>query len=475
MKKSIRFSASIVLAVILSASFTIGPVHADMQEYRKISDRNMSGVRGLQSAKITWQETQVNYNLHWLRNLQTFVKSLFSQEAEGRAVGGASSSASGTSSTQSGSQTASSAAVNPEIYDAGLKSFVTGKLANDNLLTRQDMIDVFRYVELDNWVTQAEFDGLRTISAYRSLFPQPDHVWSLANNVINGDLWNATYNGVALGNLTANVPGTYLESLVGKWFYGNDRPDTLNDYGVRYGWRIAQGKLFVSGASYTDVRQGMLGDCWFLAALEEIAVRTVSIINTMFIDNGDNTFTVRLYNNRVADYFTVDRYLPVDSYGRFVFANIYSYASSQSNELWVALAEKAAVHAYSSWWGFKHEYMSISGDYIGYGMTMVSGYTPTYLLGYNNGAGMTLTDFNTALSAWNSGALIGFASKSTPSSSSIVGNHAYAVVGYNKTTKLFTLANPFGANNAWGVPALISMSWSVMRTNFAYFDIAKKI
>jgi hypothetical protein len=65
------------------------------------------------------------------------------------------------------------------------------------------------------------------------------------------------------------------------------------------------------------------------------------------------------------------------------------------------------------------------------------------------------TSFTTFVNAYNSGKMIGFASYETPQSTSVVGSHAYAVVGYNATNQTVTLFNP------WGIQyGLITMSWS---------------
>jgi len=73
--------------------------------------------------------------------------------------------------------------------------------------------------------------------------------------------------------------------------------------------------------------------------------------------------------------------------------------------------------------------------------------------------------FTAFVSAYNSGKSIGFASKPTPASSSVVGSHAYAVVGYNATNQTITLFNP------WGIEyGLITMTWSQIQGSFSYFD-----
>src|SRR5207244_2789506 len=80
------------------------------------------------------------------------------------------------------------------------------------------------------------------------------------------------------------------------------------------------------------------------------ALRNPSAIENMFIVNGDGTYTVRFFNGSSAEYVTVDSFLPTDSSGSFVFANMGGQASSSSNELWVALAEKAYVQLNECTW-----------------------------------------------------------------------------------------------------------------------------
>jgi len=141
------------------------------------------------------------------------------------------------------------------------------------------------------------------------LFPESDYVHNLADDVVLGALSNATYQGAPLGNLAVGSSISQLEDLVNKWFLGMDNP-ALPQFSNLISYQQAVGNLFVGGASYTDIVQGRLGDCGFMATLAEAALRDPKAINNMFIDNGDGTYTVRFFNNGVADYVTVDRQLP---------------------------------------------------------------------------------------------------------------------------------------------------------------------
>lgn len=339
------------------------------------------------------------------------------------------------------------------LKDASLASLVSTLLADDSLLGRTDWLSIFNLVKTDGIVSAAEFDDLQTIQIYSTLYPEPDYVRILASNVIFGTAANATYQGTPLGNLAAGSSSSQLEKLVNKWFLGMDIPLTS------YGYRTVAGSLYVNGLSYADIRQGMVGDCYLLASLAETALRHASTITDMFIDNGDGTYTVKFYQNGVADYVTVDRRLPVDSSGNFVYAN-YGASSSDSNaELWTALAEKAYIQMNAKWGTRQNSYASIASGYIANALSHITGFAATL--------GNAFSSFTTAVSQWTSGALMGFASLLTPLSSSVVAAHAYAVVNYDSVIQKFTLFNPWGI--AYG---LLTLSWTEIQNNFAYYDQA---
>ena len=74
--------------------------------------------------------------------------------------------------------------------------------------------------------------------------------------------------------------------------------------------------------------------------------------------------------------------------------------------------------------------------------------------------------------AVTAGKLIGFASKSRPGDSRIVGNQQYVLVSYNATTKTVTLFNPWGINNGSSYPGTISLTLTQLKTSFDYWSAA---
>jgi len=326
----------------------------------------------------------------------------------------------------------------------------------DGLIDRNDMIDLLRQAETAGPITSTEMSDLELIANTQALFGNLDYVWKLTDYLVLGDSANASYQGASLGNLQIGSSATQLETLIDKWFLGTDHP---NSGGFAYS--LAAGSLFVNGPSYTDVRQGGLGDCMYMSSLAETALRNPGAITSMFIDNGDGTYTVRFYTSiGEAEYVTVDSYLPDNGGGAFVYGHCGSLLNDPSDELWVALAEKAYCQAkeLSFLGGYQNAYASIVSQH---------GYVTLANLTGQRAAGANYTSDSTSQStfaaAWKAGKEIVLSSFVNPPQ--VVGIHAYAVVGYNATTGDVTVFNP------WGIEVgLTTLSWSEIQANFQYFE-----
>ena len=353
------------------------------------------------------------------------------------------------------------------VTDAALRS-LGHNLYTDNLIDRNDMISLLRNAEDGSLIDATELADLRAIVANTALFGTLDYVDQLAADVVNASVANAHYQGQTLGNLAANSTAAQMENLINKWFLGLDHPVGSGDEQHVYMYYLQfSGSLFVNGATYDDIRQGFLGDCYFVSTLAETALRNNSAILNMFVDNGDGTYTVKFFNNGQPTYVTVDTYLPTDSAGRAIYAGLRMVYNNAGNELWTALAEKAYVQLNELGWerpglagSGTNAYSAISGGYCYAAQSIVNGVGTTAFTWTSSG-----TSFNAFVSAWNAGKLINFATKAAPASSSIVPNHAYAVVGYNAVNQTITLFNP------WGISyGLVTLTWADIQANFDYFD-----
>jgi hypothetical protein len=153
---------------------------------------------------------------------------------------------------------------------------------------------------------------------------------------------------------------------------------------------------------------------------------------------------VRLFNQGVADYVTVDRYLPTYSDGTAVYAgwNGGSYAES-NNELWVALAERAYAQINESGWigqNNTNSYAGIDGGWMAPVMRQLTG-TAASSQSVNSMAQTQLINLVNA----NVPITAGFVSGG---GYGVVDSHAYTITSYNATTGQFHLNNPWGTVHA---------------------------
>ncbi|AFZ20253.1 C2 family cysteine protease [Allocoleopsis franciscana] len=315
----------------------------------------------------------------------------------------------------------------------------------DGQIDRNDMIAILRSTK-DGSVIAEEINDLRDILNDAKAFGLDGYVQNLANKVVNGNVANQKYKGAALGNLFAGSSATHMESLVDKWFLGGDHPVAKSSSGnTTYSYKQASGSLFQNGISYQDIDQGGVGDCYFVASLAGTAFRSPDTIRDMFIDNNDGTFTVRFFNGDKADYVTVDKYLPTTAGGNAVFAGWGGGSYNESNnELWVALAEKAYAQINESAWIGQDNTNSYQG--IAYGtLKAISHITGLNNTGYKD---LEAGDFNSVVNAFNADRIIYLSD----------GGHAYTLVGYNATTQMFKVYNPYGSTQ--------DMTWTALDNKF---------
>ncbi len=343
------------------------------------------------------------------------------------------------------------------------------------------MIALLRSAGNDGNVDSTELADLRLIVSNPNRFGIADYVRTLASNVVNTNPANAQYRGAAAGNLAGGSSATLLNNLVDKWFMGTDLP-TLDSSSLQY--QTVAGSLFNGAPSTANMKQGALGDCYFIAALGALADRNPTAVQNMFIDNGDGTFTVRfffgtysmVYNTdgsinsgfrsgttATADYVTVNRSLATYSWGGLAYSGNGWSSTNANNSLWIALAEKA----YAQWNETgragrdvaANSYASIEGGWMGEVSAQVLGYNVTeYVLASSQQSHLT-----NALAA-NRAVTIG--TKGGTTIGGLVGGHAYVVSGFNASNNTFTLLNPWGNTNPR------ALTWSELQAACDWFSVA---
>ncbi|MHB8973407.1 MAG: C2 family cysteine protease [Pirellulaceae bacterium] len=357
--------------------------------------------------------------------------------------------------TKSASASVTVTANQSVLQDAELASLF-GTLFVDRSIDRNDMIQLLRAAGSDNGTVDAtEIADLKYLLVNAVTYAIPDYVRHLASDIVNGNRANATYLGQALGDLVAGSSATQLNRLVDKWFRGADHPVTS------YAYQSFAGSLFVNGPAYEDSDQGYLGDCYFIAAMDAIADSLPAAVQNMFIDNGDNTWTVRFYVNGAADYVSVDRYLPT-YYSSAVYAGTGGTFTNSGNELWMALAEKA----YAQWNETGNEgrdgrnaYASIEGGWMQTVSQQVLGKAAQTYWWLND------ADKQNLIAAVNANKAVTYATNNNPGNG-MVGPHAYMVTGYNAATDTFQLYNPWGSTHPG------PLTYAQLRTSGQCFVVA---
>jgi len=326
-------------------------------------------------------------------------------------------------------------------------------------------------------VDSNEFADLTTLVSNTNFIKMPEDVRNLSQKAILGDPANKAYKGYEFTNLYADAPAIHLDHLSNKWFRGGDLPKPKGQF--FYGneadnYRIAQGSLFNLGVQYSDITQGSLGDCYYLAGLAAVAYRRPQVIQQeMFIDNNDGTFSVRHWNGNTAEYVTVDRSVPVYTSGQFAFAKPgqsawgNTYANS-NNELWVPLAEKAYAQLNESGWlnrsPAENSYQSIEGGLMGTAIKHIARLQDQQYWWFSDPAPAAESIIN----AFNAGSLVTFASHEDGKPDQLqlpfVGPHAYLMIDYNPSNGVFKLFNPWGVNNGQD-GGFVQGNWSYMLEN----------
>ncbi len=202
-----------------------------------------------------------------------------------------------------------------------------------------------------------------------------------------------------------------------------------------YAYRsFASSYLFNDGPEYSDIHQGAVGDCYFLAALSSLADQNPTAIRQMITPLGDGTFAVRFFRNSQAVYVRIDADLPTYSNGSLVYAGL-----SADNEMWAALAEKA----YAFFRTGQNSYASLNSGNMGTVYYEVTSKGAT-AMGTSGTTATIATALTAALSAGKAISVGSYSGISGP----IVGGHAYVVKSVSTTGAgtFVTLYNPWGVD-----------------------------
>jgi len=354
--------------------------------------------------------------------------------------------------------------ISTNITDAGLQTIIRNRSA-DGILDRNDMLAIFRDGGLTDGgiIDAAEQTSLRTLVTNGSRFRVPDYVQFLSQRVTDSIFTNMSVS-------------QFDSSLVGRWFLGTVAPTPqFNSTTLTY--VQVQGNLYGSSGRPVigDIDQRRFGDCAFLAALgatfapqsSDAGNQRSAVIESMIIDNGDNTYTVRFYDGSTPQWVSVDRRVPFGNgswYG--AAANGSTDPNNSNNVLWAPLVERAYAQ-WREWREGQPGYNLIgNGDNLVRPLQFVTGRTAT---NYSTSS-ITFATIQTALSSGRAVETGRLGANSTY----IVGGHAYSVTNayVSNGQQRITVRNPWGRDGLTpsgdANDGFIDMSFSEFVSNFNY-------
>ncbi len=393
--------------------------------------------------------------------------------------------------------------ISSNFNDPGLRN-LTLNLVADGSLNRNDLLSLFdNSVGGDRIVSANELSDFKLIVNNSTLFNTPDSVRYLTNRVTQ--------------DASPNLGADQFQSIVGRWFRGteaptpifsqSDRTDTGEPAKVfQLEYAALSGPLYAASIRQPrigDINQGQLGNCAFLAALgatfgrqfDDAGNQTSAIINNMIVDNGDNTYTVRFYDEKTlqAEYVTVDRRVVVDPDTENLFAAAVAGRerdplNPNNGAIWGALVERAyAQYRQDPGQTGQPGYNAIGrGDFVAPPLTRITGrQAQTYDL---QGLFADTISFEQIQAALGNGQFIqvGTGGASTQDKSGlIVGGHAYSVTNAYVTQsgeQRIVVRNPWGVDGrvvngqrvGRGNPndGFIDLSYSEFRTFYRSVGIA---
>jgi hypothetical protein len=269
----------------------------------------------------------------------------------------------------------------------------------------------------------------------------------------------------------------------------HDEPTVLDLFGTGPAYAQALGTPFVDGVTGTDVDQGQIGDCFFMASLSAVAQTHPELIQNAIRDNHDGTYTVTLHEpvagpvlhragwlgekveaalSRLAPKLgtrpvevTVDAQLPN---GGSLDAH-----SPMPGELWPALMEKA----YAKLWG--GSYAAINGGDAAEALkTLTGGEHHAAYTRFSNDDRL----FDFVKQALDAKQPLTAASKGlslTGGTGDIVKGHVYSIVGAGEENgqRYVELRNPWGYDSVGDYQTTKRICLDELREKFCSLDTVK--
>lgn len=207
-----------------------------------------------------------------------------------------------------------------------------------------------------------------------------------------------------------------------------------------------------------DIRQGAMGDCYFLASLASVANKTQAFVQDMIRDHGDGTYSVRFFKpggQGEAVWIGVDARVPMTDGGAVRYAKP-THMGLEQPVVWVPLMEKAFAKFHDKFPFLEHTkdlkgYEGIgNGGFMGPALEVITG-TPYADTGMNQ---LSYRDLVKLGESANEGAYVAAGTRGDCRGKGLFGMHAYTVLGLRETDDghMIRVRNPWGVTDPRSLP-----------------------
>jgi calpain-15 len=266
-------------------------------------------------------------------------------------------------------------------------------------------------------------------------------------------------------------PLRLLELVPTQWLRASEvRDDVTLEYGSGAPWKLIRGSVEAD-----DVRQGAVGNCWFVGALSILAQQKPKLIQALFPFDQEysefGVYIVRLCKDGLWRNVLVDDYLPCTRNGTLC------YTGAARRQVWVPLIEKAAAKLASCYEGLH------AGTLCEAFSLLTGSPTERVLLFSKTDGGLGPEESDTlwirVVSSHEAGYLVGLACAPRPDRTAaelhalgLQAPHAYTVSDTAEVTiegelrRLVKLRNPWGSRS----PSTWNGSWGISSSEKRRFD-----